>query len=191
MGATAVAAAVIGCVVGPVALASPASADPAGPHPCYFAKQSMCPPGTAISGADTAAPPPPPAPDPRNIDGYPIASGNYSRSGVGGTWFETTNGQWCVIEHEPWFADDDAKCNFVPAIGGHAGDNQTYAGTSTAGEYQPGGFGPPPMTDFGVLPVGSRLVNGRAACAAVDGETVTCTAGAHGFTISAGAGDLW
>jgi hypothetical protein len=184
----------IGCMVGSAALAVsavPAVADPSGPNSCYYADQSKCPPGTALFGpnATATAPPPPAAQD--TIPTSPTAPGPYTHVGWGGVWFKTPNGQSCVIEHPiNGLGDDDAKCNFVPndGSGAQAGYNQTFASTSIAGTYQ---SVTQPVEAWTVLDVGKSLANGSASCTVVDPETVTCTAGAHGFTISPGTGNLW
>src|SRR3984957_15089545 len=145
------------------------------------------PPSRTPVGLGATPPPPPPA-----DGGAPIAQGHYSRPGWMGVFFRTPSGISCVIEHQPWWKDDDARCNFVPndGSGAQAGWNQTYVGTSTPGQYQ-SVANPPDASGFDVLPVGQQLVNGRANCTVVDPATVSCTAGAHGFTISPANGQLW
>lgn len=166
-------AAVMVCALGYTAVGVNAGTSAADPRPCE------------LLGTCTTPPPPPPP-------GTPIAQGHYTKPGWMGVFFRTPSGTSCMIEHQPWWADDDARCNFVPndGSGAQAGWNQTYVGTSTPGQYQSVN-NPPDASGFDVLPVGQQLVNGRANCTVVDQATVSCTAGAHGFAISPANGQLW
>ncbi|MBP2452605.1 hypothetical protein [Mycolicibacterium lutetiense] len=121
------------------------------------------------------------------IDGYPIAEGNYSSpTDFYGLFFRTPDGRFCGIRPNRGPVGCDAVPGDAPA-----GTNQTFVESGAPASYRYSGTASF-TRDVDVLPPGSRLENWGASCGVVDESTVICkTSGRHGFSLDPASGVLW
>lgn len=131
----------------------------------------------------------PDGPPPDDIDGYPLAEGNYTNSGpsyFGWAFFKTPAGWSCGMAPNGGPIGFDA----VPADA-PPGTNQTFADASRAAVFRYSDT-PTFTRDFPVLPAGQRVETRGAGCAIdLDGAVHCQTEGNHGFILSADRGVLW
>ena len=136
----------------------------------------------AAAHADDATPPP------DDLDGYPMASGNYQSSppSYGWVFFTTPDGRSCGIEPNGGGVGCDAVPSDAPP-----GTNQTFADAADPAQYR---FSDTPTftRDAPVLPVGERVQTMGGVCAVDYQGAVHCaTQGNHGFILSTDTGVLW
>jgi hypothetical protein len=129
----------------------------------------------------------PPPPGIEDINGYPIAEGNYtSPTDFYGLYFQTPDGRFCGILPNR----GPVGCDSVPADAPE-GMNQTFVEAGAPASYRYSGsklF----TRDVDVLPAGYRLENWEAACAVTHEGTLICkTSGRHGFSLDPASGVLW
>jgi hypothetical protein len=136
----------------------------------------------AAAHADDATPPP------DDLDGYPMASGNYQSSppSYGWVFFTTPDGRSCGIEPNGGGVGCDAVPSDAPP-----GTNQTFADAADPAQYR---FSDT-LTftrDAPVLPAGERVQTMGGVCAVDYQGAVHCaTQGNHGFILSTDTGVLW
>ncbi|MEI7518446.1 MAG: hypothetical protein WCJ98_08190 [Mycobacteriaceae bacterium] len=136
----------------------------------------------AAAHADDATPPP------DDLDGYPMASGNYQSSppSYGWVFFTTPDGRSCGIEPNGGGVGCDAVPSDAPP-----GTNQTFADAADPAQYR---FSDTPTftRDAPVLPAGERVQTMGGVCAVDYQGAVHCaTQGNHGFILSTDTGVLW
>jgi hypothetical protein len=136
----------------------------------------------AAAHADDATPPP------DDLDGYPMASGNYQSSppSYGWVFFTTPDGRSCGIEPNGGGVGCDAVPSDAPP-----GTNQTFADAAGPAQYR---FSDTPTftRDAPVLAVGQRVQTMGGVCAVDYQGAVHCaTQGNHGFILSTDTGVLW
>jgi hypothetical protein len=136
----------------------------------------------AAAHADDATPPP------DDLDGYPMASGNYQSSppSYGWVFFTTPDGRSCGIEPNGGGVGCDAVPSDAPP-----GTNQTFADAADPAQYR---FSDTPTftRDAPVLAVGQRVQTMGGVCAVDYQGAVHCaTQGNHGFILSTDTGVLW
>jgi hypothetical protein len=136
----------------------------------------------AAAHADDATPPP------DDLDGYPMASGNYQSSppSYGWVFFTTPDGRSCGIEPNGGGVGCDAVPSDAPP-----GTNQTFADAADPAQYR---FSDT-LTftrDAPVLPAGERVQTMGGVCAVdLQGAVHCATQGNHGFILSTDTGVLW
>ena len=136
----------------------------------------------AAAHADDATPPP------DDLDGYPMASGNYQSSPPSYGWgfFTTPDGRSCGIEPNGGGVGCDAVPSDAPP-----GTNQTFADAADPAQYR---FSDT-LTftrDAPVLPAGERVQTMGGVCAVdLQGAVHCATQGNHGFILSTDTGVLW
>jgi len=136
----------------------------------------------AAAHADDATPPP------DDLDGYPMASGNYQSSppSYGWVFFTTPDGRSCGIEPNGGGVGCDAVPSDAPP-----GTNQTFADAADPAQYR---FSDTPTftRDAPVLPAGERVQTMGGVCAVdLQGAVHCATQGNHGFILSTDTGVLW
>ena len=136
----------------------------------------------AAAHADDTTPPP------DDLDGYPMASGNYQSSppSYGWVFFTTPDGRSCGIEPNGGGVGCDAVPSDAPP-----GTNQTFADAAGPAQYR---FSDTPTftRDAPVLAVGQRVQTMGGVCAVDYQGAVHCaTQGNHGFILSTDTGVLW
>ncbi|MGY1993866.1 hypothetical protein [Mycolicibacterium fortuitum] len=129
----------------------------------------------------------PPPPGIEDINGYPIAEGDYSSpTDFYGVFFRTPDGRHCGIGPN----GGPVGCDAVPADA-PAGTNQIFVNSGAPAAYRhsdTASF----TREVDVLPEGHRLENWGASCGVGYQGTVTCkTYGEHGFVLNATYGVLW
>ena len=136
----------------------------------------------AAAHADDTTPPP------DDLDGYPMASGNYQSSppSYGWVFFTTPDGRSCGIEPNGGGVGCDAVPSDAPP-----GTNQTFADAADPAQYR---FSDT-LTftrDAPVLPAGERVQTMGGVCAVdLQGAVHCATQGNHGFILSTDTGVLW
>ena len=136
----------------------------------------------AAAHADDATQPP------DDLDGYPMASGNYQSSppSYGWVFFTTPDGRSCGIEPNGGGVGCDAVPSDAPP-----GTNQTFADAADPAQYR---FSDT-LTftrDAPVLPAGERVQTMGGVCAVdLQGAVHCATQGNHGFILSTDTGVLW
>ncbi|MBN3508125.1 hypothetical protein [Mycolicibacterium nivoides] len=130
----------------------------------------------------------PSPPGVEEIDGYPIAEGNYSSpTDFYGMFFRTPDGRFCAIRPNRGPVGCDAVPGDAPA-----GTNQTFVESGAPASYRYSGTASFTRDDVDVLPVGHRLENWGASCGIGEQGTVICkTSGRHGFSLDTASGVLW
>ena len=136
----------------------------------------------AAAHADDATPPP------DDLDGYPMASGNYQSSppSYGWVFFTTPDGRSCGIEPN----GGGVGCAAVP-LDAPPDTNQTFADAADPAHYR---FSDTAIftRDAPVLPAGQRVQTMGGVCAVDYQGAVHCaTQGSHGFILSTDTGVLW
>ena len=144
--------------------------------------------GVTISVASAAvAPADDPAPPADDLNGFPLASGNYaSSSSYGWVFFTTPDGRSCGIAPN----GGPIGCDAVP-LDALPGTNQTFADAANPAQYRYSDtqtF----TRDAPVLPAGQRVQTVGGACAVDYQGAVHCkTEGDHGFILYIDTGVLW
>ncbi|OBB29956.1 hypothetical protein A5664_11335 [Mycolicibacterium fortuitum] len=130
----------------------------------------------------------PPPPGIEDINGYPIAEGDYSSpTDHYGLFFRTPDGRHCGIRPNR----GPVGCDAVPADAPE-GMNQTFVEAGAPATYRYSGTPSFTRDDVDVLPAGYRLENWEAACALTQEGAVICkTSGRHGFSLDTASGTLW
>ncbi|MHC9292795.1 hypothetical protein ACRCUN_10025 [Mycobacterium sp. LTG2003] len=143
--------------------------------------------GLSVLGPLPSAQALPTPPGVQEIDGFPIATGNYSSPpDFYGLFFRTPDGRFCGIRPNRGPVGCDAVPGDAPA-----GTNQTFVESGAPASYRYTGTASF-TRDVDVLPVGYRLESWGASCGVVDDVTVTCkTSGRHGFSLNPTSGVLW
>lgn len=140
-----------------------------------------------VSVAPALAAPDDPAGE--DLDGYPLAEGDYAATGPGNygwVFFRTSDGRSCGIAPN----GGPVGCDAVPADA-PPGTNQTVATGWSAAQYRTSDTATF-TRDAPVLPDGQRVQTLGAACAVDDDGAVHCqTQGNHGFILSADTAVLW
>ena len=136
----------------------------------------------ATAHADDTTPPP------DDLDGYPMASGNYQSSPpfYGWVFFTTPDGRSCGIEPNGGGVGCDAVPSDAPPD-----TNQTFADAADSAQYR---FSDTLTFTRGapVLPAGQRVQTMGGVCAVDYQGAVHCaTQGNHGFILSTDSGVLW
>ena len=136
----------------------------------------------AAAHADDTTPPP------DDLDGYPMASGNYQSSPpfYGWVFFTTPDGRSCGIEPNGGGVGCDAVPSDAPPD-----TNQTFADAADSAQYR---FADTLTFTRGapVLPAGQRVQTMGGVCAVdLQGAVHCATQGNHGFILSTDSGVLW
>jgi hypothetical protein len=137
---------------------------------------------TVAAQGDTTGPPP------DDLNGFPLASGNYMSSGSSYGWvfFTTPDGRSCGIAPNGGGVGCDAVPSDAPP-----GTNQTFADAAGPAQYRVSDT-PIFTRDAPVLPAGQRVQTMGGVCAVDLQGAVHCTTeGNHGFILSTITGVLW